>query len=121
MADDSWGGPVSYQWTILSGPSGANLANSTTDSPTFTAASDGVYVVQVVVRDANNLTAIDALVIRATEGGTEPVTLELTPKTASIPSGGSTVLTVTASAIVPSNLVVSLFELTPRSSACRRR
>ena len=108
VVDDPSGGPVGYQWTILSGPSGANLASSTTASPTFTAASDGVYVVQVVVRDANNLTAIDALVIRATEGGTEPLTLALTPKTASIPSGGSTVLTVTASAIVPSNLVVNL-------------
>ena len=194
------GGTVSYDWRVLSGPAGADLDNPTTDTPTFTADEDGVYVVQVIVRDENNLVAIDAIVIRATAGGNlppiadagdpqtvptgtvvqldgtgsidpesaplaylwqivskpagssaalsnpaapqptvlidvageyvfdlvvhdgtqpsapdqvtvtgiAPVTLSLTPKTSSIASGGSTLLTVTASSMVSSNLQVNL-------------
>lgn len=38
----------SFQWSITGGPAGASLAGATTASPTFNAASDGVYTLQLV-------------------------------------------------------------------------
>ncbi len=39
----------SYEWSIVSGPAGATLTNTTTSQPTFTANTNGTYVVQLVV------------------------------------------------------------------------
>jgi cytochrome c553 len=38
----------SYSWSIVSGPTGASLANATSPEPTFTATAPGTYVVQLV-------------------------------------------------------------------------
>ena len=42
---------LSYQWTILSGPNGANLTGATTSSCAFTNLSAGDYQIQVSVSD----------------------------------------------------------------------
>lgn len=36
-----------YQWSITAGPAGATLTNATSVAPTFTAATDGVYTLQL--------------------------------------------------------------------------
>jgi hypothetical protein len=37
-----------YVWSLISGPAGATLTNQTTAQPTFNAAANGTYVVQLV-------------------------------------------------------------------------
>ena len=37
-----------YQWTLVGGPAGATLLNTTSATPTFTALADGLYQVQLV-------------------------------------------------------------------------
>lgn len=46
-----------YQWTLLSGPAGATLVNPTSAQPTFTAMTNGVYVLQLVASRAGATSA----------------------------------------------------------------
>jgi mono/diheme cytochrome c family protein len=39
----------SYQWSIVSGPAGATLTNTTSAQPTFTTIADGTYLLQLIV------------------------------------------------------------------------
>jgi hypothetical protein len=50
---DPDGTPVTYAWSIISGPAGATLAAATTVSPTIAATSSGSYVIQLTVSDGS--------------------------------------------------------------------
>src|SRR6185369_5884432 len=53
----------SYAWTLVSGPSGATLTGSTTATPTFTAATEGTYVLQLVTSQGSAQSAPKPLTI----------------------------------------------------------
>jgi PKD domain/K319L-like, PKD domain len=73
-AADPDGGAVSYEWRMLRRPPGstASLSGASSAAPAFTPDVVGAYVVQVVVRDAFNLFAIDSVVYRVPAGVNEP-------------------------------------------------
>ena len=53
----------SYVWSLISGPTGATLANQNTAQATFTAPSDGTYVVQLVASNGSTAGAAARLTI----------------------------------------------------------
>jgi PASTA domain/Putative Ig domain/PKD domain len=57
--------PLTYRWSIISKPplSGAELINSTTVSPTFTANKAGSYTVQLIVNDGTVDSQPDTVII----------------------------------------------------------
>jgi len=52
-SSDADGDPLTYSWSLITLPSGANaaLSGATTASPSFTAARPGTYVISLVVND----------------------------------------------------------------------
>jgi hypothetical protein len=50
---------INYQWSQLSGPSGAAVANNGSDKPTVTNLLAGTYVFQLLVTDNNGSSGID--------------------------------------------------------------
>lgn len=48
---------TTYNWSIVSGPSGATLSSPTSVSPTFTANTNGTYVLQLVVGNGTTQSA----------------------------------------------------------------
>lgn len=72
---DADGDTLSYLWTILSAPAGstASLSDPALVNPTFTADTDGSYVVQLVVGDGTVTSAADTVTITATSANAAPV------------------------------------------------
>lgn len=69
---DPDGDALSYSWSQVSGPSVA-LSSATAQSPTFTAASVGTYVFQLVVSDGKVSSTADQVTVRAVSANTPPV------------------------------------------------
>lgn len=66
---DPEGGPLRFQWRIVSAPAGstATLTDATTERPTFVADVVGDYVIELVVTDNRRQTGSDQVVVRAVE------------------------------------------------------
>jgi len=71
-SSDVDGDPLTYSWSILSGPDSPTLNNPTTANPTFTASGIGTYTVQLIVNDGTVDSAPDTVQI-GTTGNTAPV------------------------------------------------
>ena len=73
-ASDPDGGAITYLWSLLSKPSGsaAAISSPSAAAPTFTPDQDGVYVVQLLVRDTRKLYAVDAAVFRVGGAANQP-------------------------------------------------
>jgi hypothetical protein len=88
---------VTHAWRMLKKPIGSttDLDNPSAAEPSFTPDSNGVYVVQVVVRDPLNVPALDAVVVRIGEAGTPPIADAGDPQT--VPTGSNAQLDGTGS------------------------
>ena len=66
-SSDPNGDPLTYQWSLVSVPTGsaAVLTNPTDAQPTFVADLAGQYVVRLLVSDGTNLSVPDVVVIKA--------------------------------------------------------
>ena len=65
---------LTYIWTMTSSPSGTTaLSNETSVNPTFTAADDGTYEIQLIVNDGTINSAPDTIVVTAATVNTAPV------------------------------------------------
>lgn len=66
---DPEGGPLSFQWRIVSAPTGstAALTGADTESPTFVADVVGDYVIELVVTDNRRQTGSDQVLVKAVE------------------------------------------------------
>ena len=55
-SNDEDGDPLSYQWSLISQPAGANasLTNADQTQPLFTPTVAGTYIAQLIVNDGNN-------------------------------------------------------------------
>ncbi len=58
---DSDGTVSAYQWTILSGPSGASILNSQMASTSIVGLSEGEYLIQFLVTDNDGATGLDTM------------------------------------------------------------
>ncbi|MEM7790578.1 MAG: Ig-like domain-containing protein, partial [Verrucomicrobiota bacterium] len=57
-------GLIDYDWEITSGPSGANLNDSSIDGPTLSLTNPGIYTVRLSVSDGER-TGVDTAVVRS--------------------------------------------------------
>lgn len=66
---DPEGGPLGFQWRIVSAPTGstATLTGADTESPTFVADVVGDYVIELVVTDDRRQTGSDQVLVQAVE------------------------------------------------------
>ncbi|RYY71662.1 MAG: T9SS type A sorting domain-containing protein [Chitinophagaceae bacterium] len=69
---DPEGGALTYQWTILSG-AGASFNNSTLVNPVFTSVGTGQFTILLTVKDEEQLTGTDTLLISVTAPNILPV------------------------------------------------
>ncbi len=79
--------PLTYQWVFIDKPNGSNAAISSDAqvSPTFTADSEGSYVLQLVVDDGTGNSAVDTIVVTVlAEDVTAPVITVLGDDPASV-------------------------------------
>ena len=67
------GDPLTYQWSLISSPSGSSaaLANTTAVSPVFTVDVDGDYLFLLTVNDGHGNTASDTVLVSTT--GSSPI------------------------------------------------
>jgi hypothetical protein len=74
-SNDADRNPLTYDWSIVSTPSGsaATLSNPTAVAPSFVADRVGQYVVQLVVNDGTVNSRPDTVTIAAAAGNTAPV------------------------------------------------
>lgn len=73
-SSDADGDPLTYSWSVVSGPSYVALTGASTATPSFTAASVGTYVLSLTVYDGRASSKLDT------------VTVTVTPTTASDPA-----------------------------------
>lgn len=73
-SSDVDGNPLSFQWALLSRPTGSNaqLIGANSVSPTFTADIGGQYVVQLIVNDGVANSPPDTVTITTTPGNSPP-------------------------------------------------
>ena len=68
---DPDGGPLSFSWRIVSAPAGAvgpaTLQSSASDSPHFSVRIEGIYVIELVVRDGEVDSVLDQVIIKAVQ------------------------------------------------------
>ena len=65
-ASDPDGDPLTYSWTVLSGPAGSTLTNATTLTPSFTANAAGTYTLRLTATDNGSLSGSDNVVLSTT-------------------------------------------------------
>jgi PKD repeat protein len=61
--------PLTYSWTVTSGPTTTGITNGTTSSATFTPASTGDYSIKVVVTNSKGKTANSTIALKIIDGG----------------------------------------------------
>ena len=66
-ASDPDGDPLTYSWTVLSGPAGSTLTNATTLTPSFTANAAGTYTLRLTATDNGSLSGSDNVVLSTTQ------------------------------------------------------
>ncbi len=59
---------TTYQWSIASGPTGANLTGPTTATPTFTATVDGTYVLKLLTGNGSATSAAATMTLVVNQG-----------------------------------------------------
>ncbi|HUP20871.1 MAG TPA: PKD domain-containing protein [Gemmatimonadota bacterium] len=64
--------PVTFMWSILSGPNSPAIQNANSANASFVASAAGTYVVQLKVTDANGLTDTDTVQIVAVQPNQAP-------------------------------------------------
>lgn len=69
------GGPVSFVWTQLSGPSTSVIRNGNAPTPIATSLRVGTYVFRVVVTDNESLTAMDEVSVSVTPDPRTPTNI----------------------------------------------
>ncbi|WP_168205902.1 FG-GAP-like repeat-containing protein [Geobacter sp. FeAm09] len=73
-SSDADGDPLTYTWTLVSGPAYPALTGAATAAPSFVATTQGTYVLRLTVYDGNSTSQADT------------VTVTVTPPTASNPA-----------------------------------
>lgn len=91
------GGPLSYDWTVLSGPSGSKLASAASAQTTLSNLVVGTYTVQLTVTDTLGVNASTTITITVqkpvnllTANAGQNITLQLPANSATLDGSGST-------------------------------
>jgi mono/diheme cytochrome c family protein len=73
-SQDADADPLTYSWTMVSRPAGssAGLSNETQVGPTFTADTNGTYVMELIVNDGTTDSAPDTVSITASTANSAP-------------------------------------------------
>ena len=85
-SSDSDADPLSYTWSIVGTPAGANitLSGAQTSSPNFTPDIEGTYEFSLIVSDGIDNSTADTVKISATEPNTAPIANAGTNRTVSL-------------------------------------
>lgn len=94
-SNDPDGEIVSYKWTRISGPGAITIINSNTSTPKVIGVSEGEYVFELLVTDANGATSTDRVKVTVISGTNEhplaaagPDQTIISPSTYALLNGG---------------------------------